>query len=108
MDDHVARIDENPIALGQSLDPEIAVTLGFELLDQLIGDGADMPGGAAGRNHHAVGDRGFAVEVDRDDVLGLGVFELSENGLEDGAFGLALRRRSGLRRALSGRSAAMC
>ena len=98
MDDHIARIDQNPIGMGHALDPEIALARLLQLDRQLVGDGADMPVGAAGGNHHPVGQRRLAVEVDGDDVLGLGVFKLGDDGFEErGLLGLRLGAARGFR-----------
>ena len=43
MDDHVARVDEHPVALGSALDLGIAVAGILQVAQQVIGDGADMP-----------------------------------------------------------------
>ena len=63
----------------------------LQLLDQLVGDGADVTVRAAGGDHHAVGDGGLSVEIDGDDVLGLGIFELGEDDGEDQRALLVLR-----------------
>ena len=65
----------------------------LEPFDELVGDGADMTVGAAGSDDHFIGDDGFAIQIDGDDVLGLGIFELAENGGEERALRLALWRR---------------
>jgi hypothetical protein len=97
MDDHIARIDQNPIGMGQAFDLDIALAGLLELVRQLIGDRADMPVGAAGRNNHAVRESGLAVKIDGDDVFRLGVFKLGENGFEDRDLFGALGRSRGFR-----------
>ena len=109
MNDDIARIDQDPIGIGQAFDLEVLAPIMFQPFDQLVGNGADMTVGPAGSDDHFIGDDGLAIEIDGDDVLGLGVFQLAENGGEEGALRLALGRRlprgGALRRAvlLSGR-----
>jgi hypothetical protein len=81
VDDDVAGIDQNPIGMRQALDANIALAGLFQLHRQLVGDGADMAVGAAGRDDHAVSEGGFAMEVDGDDVFRLGVFKLGKDGV---------------------------
>jgi hypothetical protein len=45
------------------------------VLDELVGDGRHVAGGSAGGDDHVVGKRAFAVEIDRQDILGFGVIE---------------------------------
>ena len=99
VDDHVARIDQNPIGMRQALDLDIALTCLPELDRQLIGDGAHMPIRSAGGHDHPVGESRFAVEIDGDDVFRLGVFKLGENGFEELCLLGALGRSRGFRRA---------
>jgi len=41
----------------------------------VLGHGADLPRGASRRDNQGIGDAGFAVEIDDDDVVGFIVFE---------------------------------
>jgi hypothetical protein len=63
----------------------------------LVGNSADMAIGAAGRDDHAVGERGFAMEVDGDDVFRLGVFKLGKDGVQQGGLLGAFGRGRGFR-----------
>jgi hypothetical protein len=96
----IAGIDQHPIAMREAFDPEIALACGLELLDQLFGDGADMPVRTPGGDNHGVRNSGFAVEIDGDDLFGLGVVKLGFDNLEKGGLcgpGLALRDELRLR-----------
>ena len=100
VDDHIARIDQHPIGMGQTLDLDIPLARFLELDRQLIGNRADMPIRAAGGNNHPVRESGFAVEINGDDVFRLGVFKLGDNGFEKRGLLGALGRSRGFRRAL--------
>ena len=114
VNDDIARIDQDPIGIGQAFDLEVLAAIMLQPFDQLVGNGADMTVGTAGSDDHFIGDDGLAIQIDGDDVLGLGIFQLAENGGEEGALRLALRRRlprgGALRRAvlLSGRCQCGC
>jgi len=82
MDDNIAGIDQHPIALGLALDAGAAIAFLFEFLDELVGDGPDMPLRAPLREDHMVADRGLASQVDAGDVLGLGGVERVEHDIE--------------------------
>jgi hypothetical protein len=82
MDDDVAGIDQHPIALGLALDAGAAITFLFELLDELVGDGPDMPLRTPRGEDHMVADRGFASQVDAGDILCLGGVECVEHDSE--------------------------
>jgi len=101
VDDDIARIDQDPIGIGQALDLEVLPPVMLEPFDQLVGDGADMTVGSAGSDDHFIGDDGLAIEIDGDDVLGLGIFQLAENGGEERVLRLALWRRLHRRGALT-------
>lgn len=109
VNDDIARIDQDPIGIGQAFDLEVLAPVMLQPFDQLVGNGADMTVGPAGSDDHFIGDDGLAIQIDGDDVLGLGIFQLAENGGEEGVLRLALGRRlprgGALRRAvlLSGR-----
>ena len=76
MHHHIAGIDQHPVALGHAFDVQIAVARLLQLVDELVGNGADMAVGAARGHHHVVGNRRLTIEVDGDDLLGLGIVEL--------------------------------
>jgi len=99
VDDHIARIDQHPVSLGQAFDAEIAVAVFLQLLHQLVGNGADMAAGSAGCHDHAIGNGRFAGEIDGDDVLGLGIFQVGANGVEERVFRFAGTCNTGFCRA---------
>ena len=82
MDDDVAGIDQHPIALGRPFDASAAKAFVFQLFDDLVGDGPDMPLRASRCDHHLVADRGLASQVDGRDLLRLGGIERVEHDLE--------------------------
>ncbi len=75
MDNDVACVDQHPVAMGQALDLGLAVSGIFEGAQQMVGNGADMPAGASGRDDDAVGERAFAFQIDEHDVDGLFVIQ---------------------------------
>jgi len=79
VDDHVAGVDQHPVAVRQALDPGLAGAGLFQRAHQVVGDGADMAVRAPGRDDHAIGDRAFVFQVDEYDVLGLIVVETGQN-----------------------------
>ena len=100
MHDHLAGIDQHPIAMRHALDPKIALAGRLELLDKVVGDGAHMPVGPAGSDHHAVGNGGLPLKIDGDDIFGLRVIELGQDCGENRVGDLALRRKISPRRML--------
>ncbi len=81
MHDHVARIDQHPIAMRQALDARNGHPRVLERFHDAVRHRANMNVGTAGCDDHHVSDGGFAVEIDRDDVLGLSVVETGQNSL---------------------------
>jgi hypothetical protein len=86
MHDHIAGIDQDPIAIGQALDVEALDSVFLEALGDVLRDRADMPVGPACGDDHVVGERGFAAKVDGDRFFRLHVVEAGEDQLE-GLFG---------------------
>ena len=86
MDDHVAGVDQHPVAAGQALDPGAAVALVLERPQQPVGQGADMAVRAAGRDDQAVGDGALVLQVDEDDVLGLVLVQSSQDQVFQSAY----------------------
>ena len=82
MDDDIARINQHPVALGNAFNPDVFPALLLQLVDELVGDGVDMAVGAAGDHDHVIGDRTLAFEANSDDLFGLGIFKLADDGLE--------------------------
>jgi len=93
VNDHIARIDEHPIAEGHPFDTCIANAFLFQPLDELVGDCAHMALGAAGRDDHGIAERSLACQVDADDVISLGVLERLDDqvGERGGSRGSAFR-----------------
>jgi hypothetical protein len=93
MDNNIARIDKDPIALRNAFDPQVAKSRRFQLFYQLVGYGGDVAVRAAGGDDHLIGDGAFAVKVDRSYVLGFCIIETTEyRGQKLGKF-FALERR---------------
>ena len=78
VDNDIARINENPIALRNSLDAKMAEARRLQLLDELIGDGGHMPVRPAIGYHHLIGKGSLAVQIDGGDLLRLGIVETGE------------------------------
>lgn len=95
----IAGIDQHPVGLGHSFYPQLAMTLLLQLLNELIGNGVDVPVGTPRGDNHAIGNRGLAGQINGHDVFGLGIFQLGANGGEKGIFRLAGAGRAGFRRA---------
>ncbi len=79
VDDDVGAVDQDPVAIAQAFDARRLVALAFEGADYAFGDRPDMGAGAAGGDNHDVGEGGFAVQVDGDDVLGFGIIETGQD-----------------------------
>jgi hypothetical protein len=79
MNNHVAGVDQHPIAMGQALDPDAGKPSPMEALQHLIGDRPDMAIGPSGGHNHVIGDRGFGAQIDCGGVLSLHVVEARED-----------------------------
>jgi hypothetical protein len=97
VDDHIARIDQHPIGMGQAFNAQIALPGLLQLYRQLVGNGADMAIGPAGGDDQPVGQSRLAIQVYGDNVLGLGVFKLGKDGFEESGFRLAFGRGGSFR-----------
>ena len=75
VDDHIAGIDQHPVAGAQALDADVAAAGFLQVVEQPVGDRRDVAVRTAGGDDHVVGEGRFAGDVDRDEVLGLGVVE---------------------------------
>ena len=75
MDDDIARINQHPVSAGQPLDPGIAMAGLLESLDQVVSHGGDMAMRSPGGDDHVVGKAGLALDVNGNNVFGLGVFK---------------------------------
>src|SRR3546814_6479262 len=71
VDDDVARVEQHPVAALHAFRRDAEDALVLQLLAQMVGHGADLPGRAAGGDHHEVCDAGFVGEFDDDDVVRL-------------------------------------
>jgi hypothetical protein len=83
MDDNVASIHQNPIAMRQSFDPRRLQPGGFERLDHMFGDRPNVNVGTSGRYDHGIGEGSFAMQVEADDVFGFGIFETRHDRLRE-------------------------
>src|SRR5262245_19661039 len=59
VDDHVARVDQDPVALPHALDTNTRHPRLFNVFDQGIGNGADMALRSAAGHDHVIADRRF-------------------------------------------------
>jgi len=75
MHDDIACIDQHPIALGKPIDRPCAVARFLEPAREMLGDGGHMTARASVGDDDGIGERRTALEVDRDDVLGLVVIQ---------------------------------
>ena len=71
MHDNVAGIEDDPVALIGSFQPDIAVTLILQALLKFSGEGGDLCGGSSGGDDHVIGDTCLATQVDCFDVFRL-------------------------------------
>ena len=117
MDDDVAAIDQHPVASRQAFDLGLAMAGVLERAHDVVGQGADVTVRTARRDDQRVGDRGLALQVDTDDILGLVVVEtVDDKGLQREVFaigegggtaikrfgGALLKNRSGVGRVVRG------
>ena len=82
MNDHVASVDEHPIAMRHAFDLRVNADFA-QIFDHPVGHGSDMAMRSAGGNDHVVADRRFVSKTDREGVLGLHVVEAVEDQSED-------------------------
>src|SRR5262249_1061138 len=80
--DHVAGVDQHPVALPNTLDTDARTSCLLNVLDQVFGDGADVALRPAAGHDHIIAYRGFTGEIDNDAVLGFHVFKTGEDGAE--------------------------
>lgn len=57
VDDHVARIDQHPVAGAEAFDAKVPPTSFLQILDDMICDRRDVTLGAASGHNHVVGER---------------------------------------------------
>ena len=99
VDDHVTRIDQHPIAIGQAFDMGIFDATLFETLGDIFRNRANVPVNPAGGDDHVVGICRFAAKVDGDRFFRLHIVEAGEDQFQ-GLVGVWLR--------LQGRSFGRC
>jgi len=75
VDYDIGTIHQYPIAIPQTFDPRRFLVLALERGDNALGNRPDVNVGASACDDHNVGEGGFAVQVDCDDVLGLRIVE---------------------------------
>ena len=88
MHNHVAGVDQNPIALRQALDAHARQAPVLQLARQIFGQRRDMPRRPPGGDDDGIAQRRPAAEVDLDDVFRLVVVEGGEDAREKGRFGM--------------------
>ena len=79
MNNHVAGVDQHPIAMRQALDSDAGEPSPVKALQHLIGHRPDMAIGPSGGHDHVVGDRGFGAQIDCGGILSLHVVEARED-----------------------------
>jgi hypothetical protein len=79
MDDHIARIDQHPIALRQSFDPRGPIARLFQSSREMFGCRRNVTLGPPGGDHERIAQCRPSGEVDRDDVFGFVVVEGRED-----------------------------
>jgi hypothetical protein len=78
VDNHIAEVDDDPVGGGSPSTPSgSSLRRGF--LNHVVGDGHHMTRGCAGADNHAIGDAGFALNVEGDDVLTFQVINFVDN-----------------------------
>jgi hypothetical protein len=82
MHDHIAGIDQYPVALPHALDTNARTARIFDVFDEVIGNSTDMALRPAAGHDHVIADRGFSGEIDDDAVLGFHVFKTRKDGAE--------------------------
>lgn len=79
MHDDVAGIDQHPIGAAGSFDLNTLETRLVQFLQQVLGHRGDLTIGKASRYNHAVAERRLAFQVERDDILGLVIFQAADD-----------------------------
>ena len=82
MDNHVAGVDQDPVALPHPFDTNARTARTFNVLDEVLGNSADMALRPAAGHDHVIADRGFSGEIDDDAVLRFHIFKSREDGVE--------------------------
>jgi hypothetical protein len=97
--DHVAGIDQHPIAVGQALDMEAFDSGLLEAFGHIFRNRTDVPVYPAGGDDHVIGKCRFAAKVDGDRFFRLHIVQAAEDHIQ-GLVGVGLR--------LQGRSLGRC
>ena len=79
MNHNVAEIDDNPVRGGFAFNAQRQHTGGARLLHYVVGDGHNMARRSACADNHAIGDAGFAMNVNGNDVLTFQVINFVDN-----------------------------
>lgn len=75
MHDHIAAIDQDPVADRGPFDAHITDALLLEQYSQMLSQRRQMALGAARCDDHGVGNARFAVKIDDNDIFGLVVIQ---------------------------------
>ena len=93
--DHIAGIDQHPVAIGQALDMDVLDAVFLQGFRDVFRDRADVPVGPASSDDHVVGKGGFAAKVDGDRFFRLHIVEAGEDHIQRlVGVGLRLQGRS--------------
>ena len=82
MDNHVAGVDQYPVALPHAFDTNARTARTFNVLDEVFGNSTDMALRPAAGHDHVIADRGFSGELDDNAVLRFHIFKSREDGME--------------------------
>jgi hypothetical protein len=76
---HIARIHQHPIAVRHAFNAQMLRTGFFQRMHQMIGKRTDMTLRATAGDDDRVGNGGFALHVQREDILGFIVLKRGED-----------------------------
>jgi hypothetical protein len=79
VDNHVAGVNQHPIAMGQALDPDASEPDATKVLKHLVGHCSHMAIGPSRGHNHVVGDCRLSAQIDCGGVLRLHVVEARED-----------------------------
>ena len=82
MNDHIAGIDQHPIAIGQTLDMGVWDSALLETFGDVLRDRTDMPVNPAGGDDHVIGKGRFAAKVYGDRVFRLHIVQAGEDHIQ--------------------------
>ena len=99
MHDHIAGIDQHPVAIGHAFDMDVLDSVVLQAFQDIFRNRADVPVGPARGDDHEVGKRGFAAKVDGDRLFRLHILEAGEDQVQ---------RLVGVRLRLQGRILGRC